>query len=699
MQDVLQACRQERTVRHAGSSPGIGFVAAMLMAAGLPHPASAAPVIQADSLSHDFGSVWAGEKLDHTFTITNAGDEPLKIEKVSQSCICTIIGEYPKELAPGASGKFPFQLDTNKVHGKYNKAVTIKSNDPATPLLRLRLRGESKHRIDVKPTSAYFGIVPPGTQAKPRVLQITNNTDEPVKLSIGATPPKSAYTYELVETEAGKRWELVVTLKPTKTPGGARGIVLLKTDVPSEPTIAVRSFARIPERLDIMPSRIVVRPPPKNVQGVTRGPTRILTLSNYGEKPVRVLEATVDDPAIKVGYVEVEPGKRYKITVQFPPQYAPPNPPRTVTVRTDDPDKPIITASIRGVQSRQPSAAASRPAGRKKRPAELLEGKPAPAFSFTTADGQTVTNETLSAFPATVLNFVAANCGFCKRQIPEIEEVRQKYEDKGIRFINVVQTMRGKKYTLDEVKKTLGDLGSEIEIAHDPENTVGKLFQMTAYPTLFVVGKDGVIAHVNLGSRNAGDRLTEQLAVMLGEKPPTPKPKPAPAQAAKRTKRPAELLVGKPAPAFAIQTADGKAVSNAQFASAPATVLNIVAANCGFCRKQIPQVEAVRAEYAPKGVRFINVVQKMGKKKYTLDEVKAVMKSLGSKLELSHDPQNEIGRKFRATAYPTMVVVDRKGDVAHVNIGSRDAGKKLKAQLSVMLGETAAAGPTTQPAS
>ncbi|MCH7640438.1 MAG: conjugal transfer protein TraF, partial [Bacteroidetes bacterium] len=52
----------------------------------------------------------------------------------------------------------------------------------------------------------------------------------------------------------------------------------------------------------------------------------------------------------------------------------------------------------------------------------------------------------------TVLNFFATNCGFCRRQLPVVEKVRTTYGGKSVRFVNISQSMRGRKFTDDQVK-------------------------------------------------------------------------------------------------------------------------------------------------------------------------------------------------------------------------------------------------------
>ena len=57
--------------------------------------------------------------------------------------------------------------------------------------------------------------------------------------------------------------------------------------------------------------------------------------------------------------------------------------------------------------------------------------------------------------------------------------------------------------------------------------------------------------------------------------------------------RPAELMVGKAAPSFTVETTDGITLSN-QDLNEGITIFNFVALNCPYCKKQLPKVESVR---------------------------------------------------------------------------------------------------------
>ena len=73
-----------------------------------------------------------------------------------------------------------------------------------------------------------------------------------------------------------------------------------------------------------------------------------------------------------------------------------------------------------------------------------------------------------------------------------------------------------------------------------------------------------------------------------------------------QAKRPAETLVGKSAPRFELKTIEGKTVGSSTL-KGNVTVLDFFAVNCGFCKRQIPRLEKVRATFAEKGVRFVQL--------------------------------------------------------------------------------------------
>ncbi len=636
------------------------------------------PVIEATELTHDFGQIWLGPVLDHKFEIKNTGDAPLEIKKVKPSCGCTVAGQYPPTIEAGGKGLFPFSISSAKLRGRFEKSITISSNDPVTPDLHLKLRGEVKAYVDVVPDNANFGRVL-GQEKQERILNITNNTETPLTLTLDV-PADSKFKWELSEKETGKKFELRVTANPPFLPGNLDTTVKLKTNSDKQAEIVVVARANVPERIDVQPQSITVSPPGGqggDVAAGIEGASRVIRFNNYGEKKVKLLEATSDDPEnIKLTMNERTPGEAYTILVQLPKGYAPPAGGKTITLKTDDAEKSTYTI---------PVTTAERPAVKPTvRPAEAMVGRPAPTFKLTTSDGKSLGNEDLKNH-ITVLDFFATNCGFCKKQIPRLEPIRKEYADKGVRIITVNQTMRGAKSSDDDVKAKLTELGYGGEWANDVENTVGPLFGASSYPTMVVLSKNGNIEAVNSGNINdLESRLKGQLDALIAGKPlpkvETAEAAPTPPPAAK-----APELLGKAAPAFSMETIEKKPVNNAELAKSPATILDFFAVNCGFCKKQIPRLEEIRKKYAEKGVRFITVAEKM-RQDYTLEQVQDTLKGLNFAGEVVMDMENKWGQAFNATGFPTMIVLGKSGNVEAINSGNMaDLETRLGAQLDALI--------------
>jgi thiol-disulfide isomerase/thioredoxin len=302
-----------------------------------------------------------------------------------------------------------------------------------------------------------------------------------------------------------------------------------------------------------------------------------------------------------------------------------------------------------------------------------------------------------------VLDFFAVNCGYCIKQIPRLETIRKTYAEKGIRFVNVQMKM-GQEFSEEDAKKKMSEVGWGGELARDMTNGSGQKYGASGFPTMVIVGKNGKIEAVNVG--NIGDletKVAAQLDAILAGKPassvaaappaapPTaaapPGTPPAPSQPqAERPKRPAEELIGTQAPSFSLKTVDGKTVSSDEYSKHPAMVLNFVAPNCGYCKKQVPNLDKVRADYEAKGIRFVNVYERMGTKDFEPAEAIDVFKQAGSNLELARDTGNEIGQLFKATSYPTMVIIGKDGKIEHVNAGAKpDIEQIVKGQLDALI--------------
>jgi hypothetical protein len=87
------------------------------------------PVITWEKSTYDFGDVRQGDKVEHTYTFTNTGNEPLIITNVQVTCGCTTPKGFPRDpIAPGQTGDITVAFNSTGKVGKQNKVVTVVSN-------------------------------------------------------------------------------------------------------------------------------------------------------------------------------------------------------------------------------------------------------------------------------------------------------------------------------------------------------------------------------------------------------------------------------------------------------------------------------------------------------------------------------------------------------------------------------------------
>ncbi len=102
-------------------------------------PAGPTTTMKFDETEFDFGTINAGEKVNHTYKFKNTGSEPLIISNAKGSCGCTV-PSWPKEPIPvGGTGEIAVQFDSKGKKNKQSKRVTITANtDPAQSFLTIK---------------------------------------------------------------------------------------------------------------------------------------------------------------------------------------------------------------------------------------------------------------------------------------------------------------------------------------------------------------------------------------------------------------------------------------------------------------------------------------------------------------------------------------------------------------------------------
>lgn len=97
------------------------------------------PVIQFESVTHDFGKVIQGERLSYSFKFKNTGHSNLIISYVESTCGCTTSTPPKEPIKPGDSGEIKVTFDSKTKSGEVSNQVLITANTyPVNTLLTVK---------------------------------------------------------------------------------------------------------------------------------------------------------------------------------------------------------------------------------------------------------------------------------------------------------------------------------------------------------------------------------------------------------------------------------------------------------------------------------------------------------------------------------------------------------------------------------
>lgn len=122
----------------------------------------------------------------------------------------------------------------------------------------------------------------------------------------------------------------------------------------------------------------------------------------------------------------------------------------------------------------------------------------APQFSFTTLSGETLNSNNLAPYRYVVLQFVLPTCQYCKKQLPLLDEIKEKWDDRGIGFFNIVERRKGESDA--QLQEELLSYAPHIPIVVDSDFSMGAHFNVRTFPTIIVLNSEGRIVKTYHGT-------------------------------------------------------------------------------------------------------------------------------------------------------------------------------------------------------
>jgi hypothetical protein len=207
---------------------------------GLAAGSAAAPRLEVEKTTHDFGEVFEDKELTYTFLFKNTGAAPLEIRNIDADCACTA-ADYDRRIPPGGIGRLTLTIEPYSVMRQFEKNTTVTFNDSARSQVVFRMQGYAKPFIEIQPSHIIRFRGKPGEDLSGQV-RFTSHLPGPWEITGFQTNIPQFIDVDLKAEEPGRVYVLTVRNKSDKG-GHYAGKIDLTTTSTQRPRLIVRVFA------------------------------------------------------------------------------------------------------------------------------------------------------------------------------------------------------------------------------------------------------------------------------------------------------------------------------------------------------------------------------------------------------------------------------------------------------------------------
>ncbi|MFQ6098269.1 MAG: DUF1573 domain-containing protein [Armatimonadota bacterium] len=205
------------------------------------------PKIEVAEEEFDFGTCLVKQKVTHSYKIKNAGDADLTITDVRASCGCTATALAKRSLARGESTDLTVTYTASVVPGKVRKYVTIKSNDPERPTLRLVISGTVKAYVEVIPRFLNLGDMTPDLRTVRKIFVKPLNREGFKVTKVRCSVPQIAGEIVPKPSPATGAYQILVSVGPDLPVGRLRATMTIETTDPHQPKTSLTIYGNVIE--------------------------------------------------------------------------------------------------------------------------------------------------------------------------------------------------------------------------------------------------------------------------------------------------------------------------------------------------------------------------------------------------------------------------------------------------------------------
>ncbi len=243
-----------------------------------------------------------------------------------------------KVIPPGGEGKIEVTFKTKGRHGSQSKTVTVISNDPEQPNLKLSISADIIIKFGFEVPKLGLGRLKKD-ELKAKTVTAVGEELPRVKIlsvSLANTAHEKYYKYETSDTGEGDLRKIVFSITPTREIpiGRFRDVLVIKTNLKDVEEVKLHLSGEILGPIEIMPRALMMRSESDSapfVGSVTLKPTTAM--------PFQVLSAECEDSGPSITVHAPGPDGSIKIEMSLPADFGKENFRSNLIIRTDLPEQ------------------------------------------------------------------------------------------------------------------------------------------------------------------------------------------------------------------------------------------------------------------------------------------------------------------------------------------------------------------------
>lgn len=298
------------------------------------------PLAFTETPEYDFGKALGGSQINHTFTIRNIGQKPLKILSVTETCACTASVLTQDEIPPEGTGNISTVLTVPSGNVEVRESLLVLTDDPTQRTLTLTLKGHAFIPLTTFPERLAFGNQKPLQEPLTKQISLHGQKD----VQILGVRTDSEHLKATLKTANGIP-HVDVQLLPSIPVGIFSQHLLIDYKYRGQQTIHdITVFGEVLGELQVTPKRLF--------WGLIKDPSQVsktITISARDTQAFQITAVTSKTKGITATIVDSGSETRYRVQISIAPTTPPGELSGDIAIHTSNAVQPIVRVPFFGI--------------------------------------------------------------------------------------------------------------------------------------------------------------------------------------------------------------------------------------------------------------------------------------------------------------------------------------------------------------